>query len=103
MSRVSRQSGVTLIELLIAITLVSLLTVGIMFAMRIGLNTMERSNSRFIANRRVIGVDRVMHQQLGGFLPVKAECRNAPNEPPAFVPFFNGEPQMMRFASSYSL
>ena len=86
------QSGVTLIELLIAITLVSLLTVGIMFAMRIGLNTLERSNARFIANRRVMGVDRVMHQQLGGFIPVKAECRSAPNQPPAYVPFFHGEP-----------
>ena len=101
MSR-NRQSGVTLIELIVAITLVSLITVGIMFAMRIGLNTLERSNSRFIANRRVLGVDRVMHQQFGGFMPVMAECRSG-DQPPGLVPFFQGEPVMMRFASTYSL
>ena len=90
-------------ELLIAITLLSVITVGIMFAMRIGLNTLERSNSRFIGNRRVMGVDRVMHQQLAGLVPVKALCETGQGEPSAQVPFFQGEPVMMRFASSYSL
>jgi prepilin-type N-terminal cleavage/methylation domain-containing protein len=97
------QSGVTLMELLIAITLLSVITVGIMFAMRIGLNALERSNSRFIANRRVMGVDRVMHEQLAGIMPVKAKCMAGVGEPPAEVPFFQGEPGSMRFASSYSL
>jgi hypothetical protein len=36
-------------------------------------------------------------------MPVKASCMAAPNAPPAFVPFFEGEPQTLRFASSYSL
>ena len=103
MKRRCLQSGVTLIELVIAITLVSLITFGIMFAMRIGLNTLERSNTRFIENRRVLGVDRVMHQQLGGFIPAMAECRSGAEEPVAAVPFFQGEPVMMRFASTYSL
>jgi hypothetical protein len=102
-SRRRAQSGVTLIELVIAITLVSLITIGILFAMRIGLNTLEKSNSRFIANRRVLGVDRVMHQQLEGFMPVTAECRGNPNEPIASAPFFDGQPMAMRFASTYSL
>ena len=97
------QSGVTLIELLVAILLVSLLTLGILFAMRIGLNTMGRSNEKFIANRRVLGVDRVMHQQFAGFLPVHAECRALPDSPATTVPFFYGEQSMLRFASTYSL
>jgi prepilin-type N-terminal cleavage/methylation domain-containing protein len=99
----NQRAGVTLIELLIAITLVSLLTVGIMFAMRIGLNSMERSNSRLISNRRVVGVDRVMHQQLAGFIPVKAECKLDPNQPGSFVAFFEGERQTMRLATTFSL
>ncbi len=78
MRRSRKQSGVTLIELVIAITLVSLITLGIVFAMRIGLNTLERSNARFIANRRVLGVDRAMHQQLGGLY---AGHRRMPEQP----------------------
>jgi general secretion pathway protein J len=101
MRRASR-AGVTLIELLIAISLVGLLTAGMMYAMRIGLTTMERSNERLLANRRVLGVDRIMHQQLASIMPVKAEC-GGPNGPGAVVPFFEGEPQTLRFASSYSL
>jgi hypothetical protein len=96
-------AGVTLIELLIAISLVGLLTTGMMYAMRIGLTTMERSNDRLLSNRRVLGVDRIMHQQIGSMMPVKAECRPAPNAPPGAVVFFEGEPQTLRFASSYSL
>jgi hypothetical protein len=44
-----------------------------------------------------------MHLQLASLLPAKAECRTAPNAAPNEVPFFHGEPQMMRFASTYSL
>ena len=101
--RARATAGVTLIELLIAISLVGLLTAGMMYAMRIGLNTMERSSDRMIANRRVMGVDRIMHQQLASLMPVKAECRVAPDGPPAYVPFFEGEPLTLRFATSFSL
>ena len=88
--------GVTLMELLVAITLLSLLSVGILFGMRIGLSAMERANGRLQANRRVLGVERVITQQIAGFIPVKADC-------PARMPFFQGEPQTMRFVSTYSL
>lgn len=96
-------AGVTLIELLIAIALVGMLTAGMMYAMRIGLTTMERSNDRMIGNRRVIGVDRVMHQQLASIMPVKAGCTATPDAPVATVVFFEGEPQTLRFASSFSM
>jgi prepilin-type N-terminal cleavage/methylation domain-containing protein len=99
----TKTAGVTLIELLIAISLVGLLTAGMMYAMRIGLTTMERSNDRLLSNRRVLGVDRIMHQQIGLMMPVKADCRPAPNAPPAAVVYFEGEPQTLRFVSSYSL
>jgi general secretion pathway protein J len=98
-----KRRGVTLIELLIAITLVSLLTVGIMYAMRIGLDALGRSNQRLIDNRRALGVDRIMHEQLAGFMPVKAGCRTGPTAPPAWVPFFQGGPQTLRMVSAYSL
>lgn len=98
-----KQSGITLIELLVAMTLFSLLSVAVLFAFRIGLNAMDRANHRLLANRRVLGVERVLTQQLAGFIPVKADCFTSPQAPPARLPFFQGEAQTMRFVSSYSL
>jgi hypothetical protein len=99
----SSRSGITLMELLVAITLLSLLSVGILFGMRIGLSAMERSNDRLMTNRRVLGVERVITQQITGFMPVKADCFTTPNAPPSRQPFFQGEPQTMRFVTTYSL
>ena len=99
----SRRAGITLMELLVAMTLLSLLSVGVLFGLRIGLNAMERSNDRLMTNRRVLGVERVITQQIAGFMPVRADCLIAPDIPPRSVPFFQGEAQTMRFVSTYSL
>jgi hypothetical protein len=74
-----------------------------LFALRIGLTTNERANSRVIANRRVLGVERVITRQIAGFLPAKADILPEPGAPPQRVPFFQGEPQTMRFVSTFSL
>ncbi len=98
-----KRAGVTLMELLVAITLLSLLSVGILFAFRIGLTAMSRTNNRLLSNRRVLGVERILERQIAGFIPTKADCRMTPESPPQRVPFFQGEPQTMRFVSSFSL
>lgn len=89
--------GVTLLELLIAVTLVSLLSVGMLMAMRVGLDAMEKTNSRFAANRRVLSAQRVLHQQVAGMIPVLSKCSGSA------ALFFQGTPNAMRFVSSYSL
>ncbi len=96
------EAGVTLMELLVAIALLSLLSVGMLFAIRIGLNAMAKSQDRLETNRRVKGVEKVFSAQLAGFIPAKADCRAA-NGPSTTLPFFQGEPTTMRFVSSYSL
>jgi len=101
--RLRSTAGVTLMELLIAVTLVSLLSVGILFALRVGLNAMEKANTRLMSNRRVLGAQRALEQQIAGLMPVTADCRSAPDAPPVKMPFFQGEPQSMRFVSSFSL
>ena len=98
-----RNRGVTLLELLIAISLLSLLSVGILYAVRLGLDSMDRTNRKLMANRRALGVQRIIDQQIAGFMPVRAECRPSPQAPPQFGPFFQGEPQTLRFVSTYSL
>jgi prepilin-type N-terminal cleavage/methylation domain-containing protein len=97
------ERGVTLIEVLIAVSLLSLLSAGMLTAMRVGLDAMNKSNERLIANRRVAGVERILEQQVAGFMPVIAQCMAAPEGPRQALPFFQGEPQAMRFVSTYSL
>ena len=96
-------AGVTLMEVLVATMLLSLLSVGILFAFRIGLSAMGRTENRLMSNRRVLGVERIIEKQIAGFIPAKADCRSGPQAPPQRLPFFQGEPQTMRFVSTYSL
>jgi prepilin-type N-terminal cleavage/methylation domain-containing protein len=95
-----RRGGVTLIELLIAVTLVGLLTMGILFAMRVGLGAMDAVERKFAGGRRVVGAQRVLDQQIAGLIPVQIQC-GGPREVPAL--FFQGERYAMRFVSSYTL
>ena len=67
-------SGVTLIEVLIAITLLSMLSVGMMVAMRIGLSAFAKTDSKLMDNRRVAGAQRLVEQELKGMMPVAAPC-----------------------------
>jgi len=97
------ESGVTLLELLIAVSLVSLLSTGILLALRVGINAMEKTNNRLLDNRRVTAVQRILEQQVAGLMPVVADCPTGPAAAPVRILFFQGAPQTMRFVSSYSL
>jgi prepilin-type N-terminal cleavage/methylation domain-containing protein len=98
------ERGVTLMELLIAVTLLSLLVAGVLTAMRVGITSMQRTNQRIIANRRAVGAQRILEQQLAALLPATADC-SATGGPGPFprIGFFQGEPQTMRLVSAYSL
>ncbi|MFN7937475.1 MAG: prepilin-type N-terminal cleavage/methylation domain-containing protein [Bryobacteraceae bacterium] len=99
-----RRAGVTLLELLIAVSLLSLLVAGVLTAMRAGMTALARTNSRVIANRKAIGAQRILEQQIAGLMPVAAECNAGGGAAPAAkVAFFQGETQTMRFVSTYSL
>ena len=104
MRRWRRLRGITLIEMLLAITLVGMLSAGILYAFRIGINTMERASDRFLSNRRVLGAERVLEQQIAGLMPVAANCGARPGPFGAGgVLFFQGLPSAMRFVSRYTL
>ena len=103
-ARPRRQSGVTLMEVLLAVTLLSLLSAGMLTAMRVGLDALNKSNARLLDNRRVAAVERILQQQVGGFMPVVAQCvSDTPQVPAQKMPFFQGKPEAMRFVSTYSL
>lgn len=98
-----REAGVTLLELLIAVSLVSLLSVGMAFALRISLDGSARAQNRIGANRRVLGVERILREQVSNLMPVATPCRANPESGAEPVPFFEGLPGTMRVVSTYSL
>jgi prepilin-type N-terminal cleavage/methylation domain-containing protein len=96
------RAGVTLIEILIAVSLLSLLSVGILVAMRIGFNTMEKTDAHLVQNRRVANARKILENEIAGFIFTRAEWRPAP-ENTQILPFVQWEPQSMRFVTAYSL
>jgi prepilin-type N-terminal cleavage/methylation domain-containing protein len=88
------EAGVTLIELMIAITLVSALAVGMLMAMRTSLITLEKVDARLQSNRRVMSVEQILSRQIGGLIPVAGMCPGA---------MFRGTDQTLHMVSTYSM
>jgi general secretion pathway protein J len=99
----SSTAGVTLMELLIAVLLLSLLSAGLMFALRIGLNAYSKTQTRLMDNRRVAGAQRILQQELEGLVPVVAPCGGGMDGGGTPAAFFQGEPENMRLVSTFSL
>jgi len=95
-------AGVTLMELLVAVLLLSLLSVGMVLTMRVALSAMNKTDSRLMTNRRVASIERILNEQISGIMPVTAECSGG-GRPAGRIMFFQGEAQSMRMASTYSL
>jgi hypothetical protein len=99
----SARAGITLMELLIAVTLFSLLSFGMLYAFRVGLTTYSRTQTKLMDNRRVAGAQRILEQELQGMIPVVARCGAGPEGGGAKTPFFQGESAAMRLVSTFSL
>jgi len=97
------RAGITLIEVVIAVSLLSMLSVGMLATIRMGFDALHKTNSRLMENRRVAGAQRLLEQQLDGFIPVKALCSGQAGAIPTPFAFFEGQPQSMRLVSTYSL
>jgi len=110
------RSGVTLIEVLVAITLLSLLSVAMLFALRIGLMAYSKTNAKLMDDRRVAGAQRILEQELEGIVPAVGPCSGMPDAAPASTPgstqgspagpmfgFFQAAPNAMRLVSTFSL
>jgi prepilin-type N-terminal cleavage/methylation domain-containing protein len=99
----SPRRGMTLIEVMIAVLLFAFLSLGILTALRVGMNAMDHANERLMSNRRAAYAVRILESQLTGFMPEAAVFRPTPQSPIQMMPFFQGEPASMRFVSTYSL
>ncbi len=100
--RSSQRAGMTLVEVLVAFTLLGMLSLGLVTALQTGVGAWQDSREAISLDRRIVNANSLLHAELAGLVPVLAEP--PPNRPdiPRF-PFFHGEPTEMRFVSSYSL
>lgn len=90
------ERGVTLIELVFAITLVGLISVGLLFAMRTSLLTYDKLNQRLADDRRSMRIELTLERQIGGMIPIIGDCGGG-------RVLFSGDQQTLRFLSDYSL
>ena len=90
------ESGVTLIELLLAITLVGLISVGLLFAMRTSLLTYDKVNKRLADDRRAMRIELALERQISDMIPIIGDCGGG-------RVLFSGDQQTLRFLSDYSL
>jgi len=100
------QAGTTLIEVLVAVTLLSLLSVAMAFALRIGLNAYQKTNGKLMENRRVAGAQRILEEELEGMVPAVTPCGQvSPFEQPNgnWFAFFQATATQMRLVSTFSL
>jgi prepilin-type N-terminal cleavage/methylation domain-containing protein len=98
-----REAGMTLMEVLIAVSLLSVLSLGMMLAMRLGISALWRTDQRLMDNRRVAGAQRIVEQELEGLVPVAAPCHGAGGEGGPKVPVFSGQPTGVTLVSTLSL
>ena len=93
--------GVTLIELLAAITLLGMVSLALLFSLRIGSSAWQRANARMAADRRVVAAADLLSTQLADARPRRVFW--GPPERPASFAYFEGAPNRLRFLTSYSL
>ncbi|HWF10778.1 MAG TPA: prepilin-type N-terminal cleavage/methylation domain-containing protein [Bryobacteraceae bacterium] len=96
------QAGITLIEILIAVSLLSLLSVGMLVAMRLGFSTMDKTDARLVANRRVANTRAILENEIAGFTWSLAVYQPPTGNASAFS-FFEAQPRSMRFLTAYSI
>lgn len=100
----NRRAGMTLLEVLIAVSLVALLSVGMLYSVHAGLGSVASINRRVDNLRKGSGAQRILEQQFAALMPVVAPCGCAvPEARVAQAYFFEGRPNVMRFVSAYSL
>ena len=92
------QRGFTLMELMISITLVAAIATGMLMAMRGGLPSLGRTQTRLDENRRALGIQRILSLQLSGAMPVRTGCGGSTS---GFA--FRGTASALAMVSTYSM
>ena len=97
-----QRRGMTLIEVLVAVVLMSMLSVGLFTALQIGATSWQTTRARLMLDRRVATANAILHSSLASIVPLEAEVPAEQAIGVRRLVFFQGEPDSMRFVSSYS-
>jgi prepilin-type N-terminal cleavage/methylation domain-containing protein len=97
------EAGVTLIELMVAVTLFSLLSVGMVMAMQVGLAAYSKTETKLMDNRRVAGAQRIVQQELEGMVPAFVLCGAGAGGGGTRAVLFQGAPDSLWMVSTFSL
>jgi len=97
------QHGVTLLELMIAITLVAGLSTGMLMAMRTSLLTYEKTAKRLESNRRFVKTQQMLSDQISAVMPVQGACLGDAGQIVGTPSFLSGAEDALRLVSSYSI
>lgn len=97
------KSGMTLLEVLVAVTLLGLLSVGLLMSFRMGADSWQSTRDRLMLDRRIATANQILHSTLAGMIPVAGEALYGQGAQRRRFLFFQGEPHSMRFVSSYSV
>jgi prepilin-type N-terminal cleavage/methylation domain-containing protein len=97
------QRGVTLLELMIAVTLVAGLSTGMLMAMRTSLLTYEKTAKRLESNRRFVKTQQMLSDQISAVMPVQGACLGDAGQTIGTPSFLSGSEDSLRLVSSYSI
>ncbi len=96
--RKEKQRGVTLLELLVSIAIVSLLATTALLAWRVSISGWERARVQLERGGAVLAVHQLLTEQIASMTPYQTTVARVGR-----VLFFQGEAETVRFVSRYSL
>jgi prepilin-type N-terminal cleavage/methylation domain-containing protein len=102
-ARSRQRRGVTLLELLVAMSLFSLLSVAVFYSLRTGIGSLDRVRSAVADSRRQAGAQRSLELMLAGITLTGAQYFEQGQATGRNTFFFQGDGAAMRFVSNYSL
>ena len=98
LSPVPLEAGFTLLELLISVTVLSLLATAVLLGWRVASSAWQRANSHLLHSRSVQESYQLLQEQMASMIPYQV-----PTAEGGLEFFFQGERQTARFLSRYSL
>jgi len=88
---------------MVAVTLLGLLSVGIITALQIGAGSWMGTRERLTQDRRISSANQLFHSAFSGIVPMTAQPMPGGEVHFPVTLFFQGEPKTMRFVSAYSI
>ena len=93
----------TLIEILVAVSLMALLATAMVTALTVGAGSWNDARNRLSLDRRIATANEILYAEFEGIVPIAAQPDPARQTGVPRAPFFQGEIESMRFVTNYSL